>query len=176
MYKVNTGNERPVGTSPTESSHWSSPGHVTRMRGSDWLMRWGQLTPAGFYPSLHWWYNCGQKMWAMPEVCQSYLHIATSPQHTSPIMRLNEVIKFICYIIQFTVLMASPGSMTDFYVWTDVGGTETEFILVNVSPWIPTTNNSRSQKLTLIQSIQIIKMKARGYFVGWNLSTIKSLV
>ena len=37
----------------------------------------------------------------------------------------------------------------------------------------PTT---ASQKLTLIQSIQIIKMKASGYFVGWNLSSIKSPV
>ena len=41
------------------------------------------------------------------------------------------------------LLTASPGSMADFYVRTDVsvGGTQTEFILVNVSAWIPTSNN-----------------------------------
>ena len=65
--------------------------------------------------------------------------------------------------------------------WCRVGGTGTGFILVNVRAWIPTTNKSGPQKLTLIQSIQarlrqIIKMKASGYFVGWNLSSIKSLV
>ena len=37
---------------------------------------------------------------------------------------------------------------------------------------VPTGN----KKLTLIQSLLIIKMKASGYFVDWNLSTIKSLV
>ena len=149
-----------------ESSHWSSPGHMTRMRGSHWLMRWGQMAPAGFYPSLPWWYNCWQKMWAMWRYVS---HTFTLLPHHSNNIYYHEVMWGYFYHLQ-------GQWRTSMLELCRVGGTETEFILVNVSPWIPTTNNSRSQKLTLIQSIQIIKMKARGYFVGWNLSTIKSLV